>query len=185
MNFVGELGWELHHPIEHQQKLYDALMQAGKEFDISDFGLRAMDSMRLEKGYPMWGHDLDLEYSALESNLGFFVKLDKESDFEGKSALIKQSEQGIKNKLVLLELHATEVDASTGMEPVYANNQVVGRVTSGGYGHRSNKSLALAFVNVSALEAELSVKVLGTKYRATVTSGCVFDTKNERLRSND
>ena len=75
MNFVGELGWELHHPIEHQLALYDALMQAGSEWNIGDFGMRAMDSMRLEKGYPMWGHDLNIEYTVLESNLKFFVKL--------------------------------------------------------------------------------------------------------------
>ncbi len=132
MNFVGELGWELHHPIEHQTALYDALMGAGKEWDTKDFSLRAMDSMRLDKIYPMWGHDLITKFTALETNQGWFVKLDK-GDFEGRAALVLQKEQGITTKLVLLEINSTDVDAATDMEPVYQDGKVVGQVSSDGY----------------------------------------------------
>ncbi len=182
MNFVGELGWELHHPIEEQQTIYDALMEAGEEFEIGDFGLRAMDSMRLEKGYAMWGHDLTLEYSVLEANLAWFVKMDN-ADFEGKEALVAQKAAGLKRKLVLLDID-TDIDASVGMEPVYSNGKCVGECASGGYGHRVEKSLALAYIDVDALEADdLQVRIIGGYYPATVTKGCVYDRKSEKLKA--
>lgn len=183
MNFVGELGWELHHPIEHQLALFDALMDAGREFDIRQFGLRAMDSMRLEKGYPIWAHDLITEYSVLEANLGYFVKMDK-GEFEGKAALQQQKDAGLKHKLVLLEIDSTDIDAANGMEPVYANGKVVGQCSSGGYGHRTQKSLALAYINTDALEAELTVKILGNIFAAKITSGCIYDPKGALLKSD-
>lgn len=183
MNFVGELGWEIHHPIEHQAAIYDALNEAGEEYKIADFGLRAMDSMRLEKGYPMWAHDLTLEHTLLESSLGFFAKFDK-GDFQGRDALVAQKEAGVKRKLTLLEID-TDIDASTGMEPVYHGDQIVGEVSSGGYGHRTQTSLALAFLDVEAKDKELTVKILGTKYPAKAVPQCNYDLKNERLKSAD
>lgn len=184
MNFVGELGWELHHPIEHQQAIYDALFNAGKEYDIRDFGLRAMDSMRLEKGYAMWGHDLTLEHTVLEANLAWFVKMDG-TNFEGKDALITQEKNGLQRKLVLLDID-TDIDASVGMEPIYSNNQCVGECTSGGYGHRVEKSLALAYIDIDALKAnDLQVRILGGYYNATITNGCVYDRKGNRLKADD
>lgn len=183
MNFVGELGWELHHPIDHQKTLYDALMQAGQSYQIKQFGLRAMDSMRLEKGYPMWGHDLNLEFNALESNLNYFIKLDK-GDFQGKEALNAIKANGIKQKLVLLEIHDSEVDACVGMEPVYSNDKLVGKVSSGGYGHRCQKSLALAYINVDSLHSQLSVKVLGKKYKATHLTKIPYDVSGAKLKSD-
>lgn len=184
MNFVGELGWELHHPIDQQLALYDALMEAGKAFDIANFGLRAMDSMRLEKGYPIWAHDLITEFTILEANLGYFVKMDK-GYFEGREALVKQQEEGLKTKLVLLDIDTTDVDAANGMEPVYADGKVVGQCSSGGFGHRTQKSLALAYIDVDALTSDLTVKILGNDYSATVTKGCIYDPKGALLKSDD
>lgn len=183
MNFVGELGWELHHPIEHQIELYDALMEAGRAYNICNFGLRAMDSMRLEKGYPMWGHDLTTEFTLLEANMGFFAKFDK-GEFEGKPALLAQQEAGVPKKLVSLELHGTDVDAAVGMEPVYCDGKVVGQVTSGGYGFRCEKSLALAYIDSDMINAELTVQVLGQHYPASRIKGVAYDAKGERLKSN-
>ncbi|MCV6611757.1 MAG: FAD-dependent oxidoreductase [Amphritea sp.] len=183
MNFVGELGWELHHPIEYQVELYDALMEASRAYNIGNFGLRAMDSMRLEKGYPMWGHDLTHEFTLLEANMGFFAKFDK-GDFEGKDALLAQKEKGITQKLITLELDSTDVDACVGMEPVYCDGEVVGQVSSGGYGFRCQKSLALAYVNSDKLDADLTVKVLGTQYPASRVKGVAYDPKGELLRSD-
>jgi len=183
MNFVGELGWELHHPIEHQKALYDALMNAGADYGIADFGLRAMDSMRLEKGYAMWGHDLTIEFSLLEANLSWFAKLDK-GEFEGREALINEKAAGLEYQLCLLTLDSTDVDASVGMEPVYAGDQLVGQVTSGGYGHRIEKSLALAYIRTDSLDAELEVKVLGRKYPAQIAKGPLYDPKGECLKSD-
>ncbi|WP_027857904.1 GcvT family protein [Marinobacterium jannaschii] len=184
MNFVGELGWELHHPIKHQLALYDALMEVGQAYGIGDFGLRAMDSMRLEKAYPIWGHDLTTEFSALEASLGYFVKLDK-GEFEGKAALQAQKADGVPHQLVLLELADTEVDASVGMEPVYGDGALVGQISSGGYGHRTGKSLALAYIRSDALDTALSVKVLGEVYPATIARHGVYDNKGARLKADD
>ena len=181
MNFVGELGWELHHPIEHQLALYDALMEAGAVHNLGDFGLRAMDSLRLEKGYPMWGHDLNLEFNSREANLSYFVKNDNR-EFEGKAAL-EASRQDDEHRLVLLHINSTDVDASTGMEPVYHNGKIVGQVSSGGYGHRTGQSLALAYVLQSAMNEPLSVKILGREYPAERIKGCAYDPQNQRLKA--
>ncbi|MBS7726275.1 aminomethyl transferase family protein [Pseudomonas lalucatii] len=105
VNYVGELGWELHHPIEYQLGLYDALVEAGAEFGMRNFGTRAMDSLRLEKAYPMWGHELTCENTPLEAKLGFFVKTDAR-DFVGREALVQQREQGVKVQLAYLEVDA-------------------------------------------------------------------------------
>ena len=91
MNFVGELGWELHHPIEYQNHIYE-LMRVGSEFDIKPFGIRAMDSMRLEKSYRVVGTELSIEYAALESGLHRFVHLNK-GDFKGRDQLIRWQER--------------------------------------------------------------------------------------------
>lgn len=184
MSFVGELGCELHHPIEDQLALYDALMQTGEEYQIRHFGLRAMDSMRLEKGFPIWGHDLTSEFNALEANLAYFVKFDK-GDFEGKAALLAAKEAGIQHKLVLLEIHDSDVDACVGMEPVYCGDTIVGQVSSGGYGYRCEKSLALAYVKVSALQDELSVKILGEHYQATYLEKIPYDAQGAKLKADN
>ena len=126
---------------------------------------------------------LIIEFSVLEANLGYFVKLDK-GDFEGKEALVAQK-PNLKTRMVLLELESTDVDA-IHMEPVYSGDKIVGQISSGGYGHRTQKSLALAYMDIDALDASspLSVKVLGNTYSATVTSGCVYDPKSAKLRSD-
>ncbi len=193
MSFVGELGWELHHPIEHQQKLYDALHEAGAEFGLKNFGLRAMDSMRFEKGYPVWGPELNTEFTALEASLGWFVKMDKE--FEGKEALVKQKEQGLKTKLVTIEVDSetadtNKTDAQNGFEPLYMNGEIVGQCTSGGYGHRIQKSLALAYVDLTKIDIkadnpDLTVEILGKHYPAKITANCNYDVKGEALKSDD
>lgn len=187
MNFVGELGWELHHPMNQQKALYDALMVAGEAHQISNFGLRAMDSMRLEKAYPIWGPDLNTEYTLLESNLAYFCKFDKDS-FEGKAALEEQKVLGISKRMVLLEVDTTDVDAASGMEPVYNEGQLVGHVSSGGYGFRSQKSLALAYINSELIKAEdtkLTVKILGVEYPAYLCNKAVYDADNSRLKADD
>lgn len=181
MNFVGELGWELHHPIEHQAKLYQALMEAGQAFELKPFGLRAMDSMRLEKGYPIWGHELTLEYNALEAGLSPFIKLDKEA-FIGQEALKDIQQQGVAKSLKLIEVKNSEVDCQ-GMEPVYCQGQIVGHTTSGGYGYRCQKSLALAYINRAYLEQDLQVKILDKPYSVEVLSELPYDAKSQRVKA--
>ena len=188
MSFVGELGWELHHPIEDQKKLYTALHEAGAEFGMKNFGLRAMDSMRFEKGYPIWGPDMNTEFTALESSLGWFVKMDK--DFEGKEALVKQKEAGLENKMIMVEIDTDGVDAQNGFEPLHLDGEIVGMCSSGGYGHRIQKSLAFAFIKTSKIDvkaenAGLTVEILGKHYPAKITPMCNYDPKNETIKSDD
>jgi dimethylglycine dehydrogenase len=184
VNFVGELGYELHHPIEMQNTIFDALMAAGASFRIKPFGIRAMDSLRLEKSYKLVGRELSIEYAALESGLERFVDFDK-GPFLGRDALIAWKGRGFKNKLVSLEVQGvTDADAR-GSEPVIKDGAMIGRTTSGGYGWRMGKSLALAMVapELSRIGTEVDLRILDERHRAIVIPDSPYDPKNAALRS--
>ncbi|MEM8664142.1 MAG: aminomethyltransferase family protein, partial [Pseudomonadota bacterium] len=186
VSFVGELGWELHHPIAHQGALYDALMDAGAAHGIRPFGLRAMDSLRLEKAYRAWRSDLTPERSALEAGMDRFVHLDDNRPFRGRSALEHQQATGLPTRLVLLRVDAADADAMGG-EPVWANGSdaPIGMVTSGGYGHTTGQSLALAYVDEAhAVEdAALEITLLDARCPARVSLNAIHDPQSERLRA--
>jgi len=182
VNFVGELGWEIHHPIEMQNYIFDKLFEAGGD-DLKPFGIRAMDSMRLEKGYKLIPRELSVEYSAHESGLGRFIGA-KKADFFGRDALLARAAAGEGNALVTLEVHGvTDADAR-GAEPIMVGDALVGRATSGGYGWRTGKSLALAMVrpDLAVPGGELEIVILGERHRATVIEDSPFDPGNDRLR---
>jgi len=184
VNFVGELGWELHHPIEMQNYIFDLLMEAGREFDLKPFGIRAMDALRLEKSYRLIPRELSIEYAALESGLDRFVRLDKE-EFVGRDALLAWKERGFNWQFVTLELDSVTHSDARGSEPVYSSSgEMVGRCTSGGYGWRVQKSLALAMLRpeYSELGSEVEVEILGERYPATVIPESPYDSENTRLR---
>ncbi len=184
VNFVGELGWELHHPIEMQNYIFDKLFEAGAEFDLKPFGIRAMDSLRLEKSYKLIPRELSIEYAAFESGLERFVSL-KKPGFVGKGALLAWQERGFNNKAITLEVHgATDTDAR-GSEPIYLDGELVGRTTSGGYGWRVGKSLALGMVrpDLAAVGTRLTLTILAETFQATVIADSPFDPENLRLRS--
>ncbi len=183
ISFSGELGWELHHPIEHQREIYDALMNAGEEFGIADYGLRAMMSLRLEKGYCVLGGELSSERTPLEAGLERFVDFNK-GNFLGRQALIQQKEKGLYEHLALMTVEADDADA-IGDEPVYQGDQIVGRVTSGGYGHTVKKSLAMAYIKTELTKpgAKLEIAILGERYPAEVVRMPYYDHENERLKN--
>lgn len=185
VNFVGELGYELHHPIEMQNTIFDKLMDAGAEFDIKPFGIRAMDSMRLEKSYRLIPRELSIEYAALESGLGRFVRLDDGRDFVGKRALLDWRARGFANAFVTLEVHDTTDADARGSEAIYLSAELAGRATSGGYGFRVEKSLALGLVraDLAAVGTELEIEILGRRHPATVIAESPYDPDNRRLRS--
>ena len=185
VNFVGELGWEIHHPIEMQNYIFDRIMEAGKEFGIRPFGIRAMDSMRLEKSYRVIPRELSIEYSAFESGLDRFVKLEKEEDFIGKKSLIKWRSRGFKHRFVTLEVHGTTDADARGSEGLYSGGNLIGRATSGGFGFRTNKSLVLGLVHSgsSAVGNALEIEILGQQYEASVIVESPFDPLNKRLCS--
>ena len=183
VNFVGELGWELHHGIEYQNHVFDTLFAAGEDLGLKPFGIRAMDSMRLEKSYRMVGTELSIEYSAYESAMDRFVKPDK-GNFLGRDALLAWQEAGMNNRLVTLEVHDVDDADALGNNALLKDGELAGRATSGGFGFRVGKSLALGMVKPEFAEegAQLEIEILGKTYKATVIPDSPFDPKNERLR---
>ena len=145
VNFVGELGWEFHHPIEQQNALFDLLMDAGKEFGIRPYGIKAMSALSIEKSYRLIPRELSIEYSAYESGLDRFVHPNK-GDFIGRDALVKNREQGLAWNFVTLEVQGITDSDARGSEPIYSRGKLIGRATNGGFGWRVNKSLALAML---------------------------------------
>ncbi len=183
VNFIGELGWEIHHPIEMQNYIFDKIMEAGAEFDIKPFGIRAMTLMALEKSYKLIPRELSIEYNAYESGLDRFISL-KKPGFHGKDALLAGKDAGLANQLVTMEvLGVTDADAR-GSEAIYQGGELVGRVTSGGYGWRVGKSLALAMVrpDLAAVGTELEVLILGERRKAVIIADSPFDPENHALR---
>ena len=183
VNFVGELGWEIHHPIEMQNYIFDKLFEVGVEFGLKPFGIKAMDSMRLEKGYKLIPRELSIEYSAYESGLGRFISTKKPA-FLGRDALFAAHDVGDKWQLVTMEVHGvTDADAR-GSEAIFRDGELVGRATSGGYGWRTGKSLAMAMLPppLAQMGASFDIAILGTDYRATIIEDSPFDPANDRLR---
>jgi dimethylglycine dehydrogenase len=184
MNFVGELGWELHHPVEYQNHIFDAVMDAGADLGIKPFGIRAMDAMRLEKSYKLVGREMSIEYAALESGLDRFVHLNK-GDFKGRQGLTEWQQRGFGNTFVTMIVHDVKDADVLGNNPIYRDGELVGRATSGGFGFRINESLALAMVKPEASEigTKLTIEILGETYQATICEESPFDPQNERLRA--
>ena len=184
VNFIGELGWEIHHPIEMQNYIFDLLMDAGAEHDIRPFGIRAMTLMAMEKSYKLIPRELSIEYSALESGLDRFISK-KKPDFHGRDRLLKRQDAGPEWQFVTLEvMDVTDADAR-GSEAIYSGGELVGRATSGGYGWRVGKSLALAMVrpDYASEGTELTISILGKDHRAVVIPDSPFDPENEALRA--
>ncbi len=184
VNFVGELGWELHHPIEMQNYIFDKLMEAGAEFGIKPFGIRAMLSMSVEKSYRLIPREMSIEYNAYESGLDRFIKPEKE--FLGREGLLSYKEKGLKwNFATLVVETGNDVDAR-GSEAIYNEaGELVGRATNGTFGFRINRSLALAMLRPDYAKegTKLKIKILGTTYNATVVGESPFDTENAALRA--
>jgi dimethylglycine dehydrogenase len=181
VNFVGELGWELHHPVEQQNAIFDMVMEAGREFAIKPFGIRAMTAMAVEKSYRLIPRELSVEYSAFESGLDRFIKPEKE--FLGRDALIAAHDKGDRWKFITLDVQGVEDADARGSEAVYCAGKLAGRTTHGAYGWRVGKSLALAMVQPEFADRELEIDILGKRYRATPTAESPYDPQNERLRS--
>ena len=185
VNFVGALGWELHFPIEYAHHLLDALFAAGAEFGVGMVGMRAMESMRMEKSYRMWGTDLTRDYSPFEAGLDRFVRLEKAS-FIGKAALAEQRARGVPHRFATIEVHGV-IDADPlGNEPLFApGGPMVGRTTSGYYGHALRKSLAIGYVKpeLAQVGTQLEVEILGERKRATVLPDSPYDPENRELRA--
>jgi len=184
VNFVGELGWELHHPMEYQNHIFDKLMEAGKDLGLKPYGIRAMNSLRVEKSYKLVGTELSIEYSPYESGLDRFIHPNK-GNFIGLDALNKWREKGFQNKLVTLEVHNVTDSDVLGNNPIYQKDKVVGRATGGDFGFRLNKSIALGMVKpeLATTGQKLKIDILGKMHDATILDESPYDPENKLLRA--
>jgi dimethylglycine dehydrogenase len=180
VSYVGELGWELHAPIEALPALYDAVWSAGEAFGIANYGLYAVNSMRVEKGYKAWSNELTNELTLLEADMPRFIRFDKD-DFVGKAATLEQQPRPV--RIVHVEIDAADADARGG-EPALSRDRCIGLVTSGAYGHRVRKSLAFAAVDTAfaAAGSRFDVLIQGGRRSATVLGAPPYDPDNLRMR---
>ena len=181
VSFAGELGWEVHVPVENAAKVYDAIVGQG----VKPFGMFALNSMRIEKGYRAWKGDLSTDYTLLEGGLERFVRLDNDHDFIGKQAIQAEKQRGVKKQFVSLKVDAGEYDAPY-MSCIWLGDEIVGETTSGAWGYRVGHSVALGTVKteLAVPGTELEIEMYGERYKAVVADGdAQWDPSNERLRA--
>ena len=180
VSYAGELGWEIHAKIEDISLIYDKVLEAG----ATPFGMYALDSLRVEKGYRAWKGDLSTDYSLLESGLERFIKFDKKEIFPGKQSLLKEKQRGSVKKFVTMIIKENECDAPY-MSTIWHEGKIIGEVTSGAYGHRVNASIALGMVNTDLATSgkNVTVDIFGNEYPATIQNpGPLWDPQNEALK---
>ncbi|MEO0999457.1 MAG: aminomethyltransferase family protein, partial [Pseudomonadota bacterium] len=179
--YTGELGWELHHPIEMQNHLFDRLMAVGEGAGLTPFGARAQNWLRQEKSYRAFGSDLGRDATPLEAGLDRFVDLTK--DFKGKAAM---EATGIRAKCVTVLIDGPADADPWGREGLFVGGEKVGRLTSGGYSVAFGKQIGIGYVrpDLALPGTELEVRVLGDLYPATVTEESPYDPKNARIRAD-
>jgi 4-methylaminobutanoate oxidase (formaldehyde-forming) len=182
VTYVGELGWELYVPTASGLAVWDVLWEAGRRHGLRPVGYRAVDSLRLEKGYRYWSADVTPDYTPYEAGLGFCVKLDRK-DFQGREALLRQREKGLTRKLCCLVL-SDNTAHPLGNEPVFVDGRVVSRVTSGGVGYTVEESIAYTYLPIAlaATGAEMMIELDGRRIPARVEREPRFDPTNSRIK---
>lgn len=183
LSYAGELGWELYTPTEYGLKLWDLIWEAGQPEGIVMAGSGAFDSLRLEKGYRLWGADIHTDYTPYEAGIGWAVRLDK-ADFIGRAALLAQQEAGVSRKLCCMRIDQPGA-VLLGKEPILHDSTVVGYVTSANYGYSVGTLIAYGYLPsaVSAPGTELAIEYFGEPIRAVVSDEPLFDPKMARLKS--
>ncbi|XP_073334374.1 dimethylglycine dehydrogenase, mitochondrial [Pagrus major] len=183
ISYTGELGWELYIDQKNMAAVYQAMMEAGKDQGIDNFGTYAMNSLRLEKGFRGWGAEMNCDTNPLEAGLDYFIKLNKPADFIGKAALQEIKAKGLRRKLSYITLDTDDIDPE-GNETVWCNGKVVGNTTSGAYSYSSQQSLAFAYlpVDLCSVGQKVEVELLGRKYPAMVIQEPLVLTEPTRTR---
>jgi dimethylglycine dehydrogenase len=181
VNYVGELGWELHCPMAEMPPVFDALMDSGQPHGLRLFGSYAMNSLRMEKAYRAWGGDLTNEITMIEADMERFVRLDKE--FVGRAATLASKQQGPRIKLAYMEVDATDSDCR-GNEPITLDGRLVGLTTGGAYGFAVKKSLTFAYLEPQLIAegAEFDIALLGETCKARIIPQPAYDPANARLK---
>ncbi len=188
ITFVGELGWELYVPSEFMAGVYDEIVAAGQDYDLAHAGYHALNSLRIEKAYRHWSHDITDEDTPLEAGLGFTVRFDKAGGFIGRDALLRQQESGLKRQLVQFRL----TDPGPLLyhnEPIWRDGELVGHITSGAYGHTLGGCIGLGYVWLG--DGEVPTDVVSGRYEIEVACERVpaeaslrpmYDPDNSRIR---
>jgi len=181
VSYAGELGWELHHPMDQMPALYEALRDAGEAFGLRLFGTYALNSLRMEKAYRAWGSELTTEISLVEAGMINFSR--NNNAFIGADVLREKGSGGVDIRLVYCDVDVEDADAM-GNEPVYDGEEIIGITTSGAYGHCVKKSLAFAYVKsrYAQVGTQFQIEILGNRHKAEVLSDAAWDPQNRRLR---
>ncbi len=182
VNYVGELGWELHCPMSQMLTLYNAVWNAGVEFNIANFGVYCVNSLRMEKAYKGWGTELTNEITLIEAGMERFFAESK-SNFSGKLATLKIRQNSLSTHLVYFEVKGADSEVR-GSEPIWFDKQLVGVTTSGGYGHYTGKNLGFAYIkpDLNTQDCRFTINLLGVEYPVTLLKSPVWDSANTRLR---
>ena len=187
ITYVGELGWELYIPVEFAQGVFDVLMEAGQPLGLKLCGYHALNSLRMEKAYRHWGHDIADEDSPLQAGLGFAVALDKPGGFIGQEALRRQKAEGLTRRLVQFAL-ADDSKLLYHNEPIWRDGAIVGRITSGMFGHAVGKSLGMGYVSCrsaadSMLDGKYEIEVAGVRVAAVPSLQAFYDPKGLAIKA--
>ncbi len=192
ITFVGELGWELYMPTEFTAGVYDEIISAGASMELIHAGYHALNSLRIEKAYRHWSHDITDEDTPLEAGLGFAVKMNKAGGFIGRDALLLQKEKGLSRRLVQFKL--TDPDPLLyHNEPIWQNDDIVGYIASGAYGHTLGGCIGLGYVNGAAgsdpkeqiSAGGFEIEIAGVRFPADASLRPMYDTDYRRVRDTD
>ena len=196
ITYVGELGWELYVPTEFMQGVYDELVGAGERYGLVHAGYHALNSLRIEKAYRHWGHDITDEDTPLEAGLAFAVKFDKAGGFIGREALLQQKQSVLRKRLVQFKLKSPE-PLLYHNEPIWKGDSIVGFIRSGMYGHSLGAAVGLGYVTTASHTAlpaaagtapaaigadDYDIEVAGTRYAATASLQPLYDARNQRIK---
>ena len=184
VSYTGDQGYEIYVPAAEQITLYGLLTEAGKDLGLKPFGMRAMMSLRLEKSFGSWNREFRPDYTPLETGMDRFMRYEKDADYIGKEAALKERAEGVKRKLCTFKVDARDADVVAD-EPIWHGEEVVGFVTSGGYAHHSKQSVAYGFLPVELIEEGLTVQIeiLGEKRDAVLYIAPLFDPDSSYLTS--
>jgi dimethylglycine dehydrogenase len=185
VSFAGELGWEIHTKAEDTAAIFDAVWAAGKKHGLKPFGMFALDCLRLEKDYRAWKAELSTDYTILQGGLERFVKWDKDK-FPGKAALLSEKQKGSSKKFVVLTIDNPGPCDAPYMSTLWHDGGIVGETLSGGWGHRVDKSIALAMLraDLAVPGNKVDVEIFGERYAATIhPDRPLWDPENARLKT--
>jgi len=189
VTYVGELGWELHIPTEFAVTVFAALCDAGREWGLANAGYRAIESLRLEKGYRAWGADIGPDHTPLEAGLGWAVKLKSDTPFQGREALLAQRDKPLSKRLACFTVDDPNV-ILLGRETIYRNGQRVGWLSSAGWGYTVGKNIGYGYIRHPAgvdrafiTSGQYELDVAGERVACQLQVGALYDPRHERIKS--